>query len=187
MEFDLAYYYGLRTVARKRSMEQLNRKIISHGGAEKWSGTSLASIDDEAIEFATNEWPKYYSEETHMGFSKPWAAIWSHAQLQPSNFNIAVWQQFDDRKILQGLATGKVSSGKKHLHLNWVERFFGQEYTRFGILLPILMCFEEYGRLLGVERVLIKNPVDPSIYKRYGYDRYTIPKSGTSFLSKEIV
>jgi len=187
INFDVAYYYGLRTVARKRTMESLNKKILADGGASIWGGTSLASISEEAIDFATKEWPNHYGVHTHKGFSKSWTAIWSHAQLQPSNFNVAVWQQFGDRKILQGLAVGSTSSGKKHACLNWVERFFGPEYSKFGVLVPILMCFEEYARLLEVERVLIKNPVDPSIYERCGYARYTIPKSGTSFLSKEIV
>jgi len=181
-----AYFYGLRAIARQRTMEKLNRRILSDGGATTWHGTTLASISDEAIEYAEQVWPRHYGEKTHAGFVKPWSSIWYHAQLQPSNFNVAVWQEFSDSKVLQGIATGTRSHGNSHLTLNWVERNFGPEYTRFGVLIPILMCFEEYARLLDVDRVLIKNPVDPDKYKRYGYEPFDIRDSKTVFLSKEM-
>jgi hypothetical protein len=34
--------------------------------------------------------------------------------------------------------------------------------TQGGILLPILACAEEYAKLLGCERVLVKDAVDPN-------------------------
>lgn len=181
-----AYYYGLRTVARARTMEALNRRILKDGGTSTWHGTRLASIDTKAIEYAERTWPSHYSRATHSGFTKPWSSIWYHAQLQPANFNLAIWQEVNGENVLQGLAVGGPSSGRQHLTLNWVERNFGPEYTRFGVLIPVLMCFEEYASLLGCERVLIKNPVDPNKYKRYGYERFELPKSTTVFLSKEM-
>lgn len=88
--------------------------------------------------------------------------------------------------MLQGLAVGTRSSGNEHLTLNWVERNFGPEYTRFGVLVPILSSFEHYAYLLGVDKVLIKNPVDPSRYERYGYAPIKIKSSTTVFLGKEM-
>lgn len=187
-DFDEEFYYGLRLIARQRALEELNALILRHGGAGMWNGTTLASIDDTAIEYAETIWPKYYSAlpYSHRGFTKPWSSIWYHARLQPSNFNVAVWQEFDGRRVLQGLATGTRSSGNANLTLNWVERNFGPEYHQGGVLMPILACFEHYARLLEVQRVLIKNPVDPSKYTRYGYAPMTIKGSTTEFLGKEM-
>lgn len=185
---DEAYYYGLRTIARKNTLDRLNHRIKRDGGAQVWDKTELASVSDEAIEYAETTWRTYYSSDpnSHLGFSKAWSSIWYHANLQPSNFNLAIWQTFDGKKVLQGLAVGQSSEGKKHLTLTWVERNFGPEYTRFGILVPTLMCFERYAQLLDCERVLIKNPIDPTKYTRYGYEPFTIRKSTTDFLSKEV-
>lgn len=181
-----AYFYGLRAIARARTMEFLNNRVLVDGGAVELDGTILSSIDEEAIAYAETEWPKFYGESTHFGFSKPWSYIWYHADLQPSNFNLAIWQKFNDNKVLQGLAVGKTSEGKKHLSVNWVERNFAPSYNRFGILPPTLICVEEYAALLGCERVLIKNPVDASKYERYGYEPYDIRKANAVFLSKEV-
>lgn len=185
MIYDDAYYYGLRTIARKRTLDELNAKILAFGGAKVWQGTTLASIDDDAIKYAEEVWPRFYGPGTHPGFVKPWSSIWYHAQLQPSRFDIAVWQEIDGLRVLQGLATGTRSHGNSHLTLNWVERNFGPEYTKYGVLIPILSCFEHYAHLLDVDRVLIKNPVDPSKYERYGYAPFRIRDSATVFLSKE--
>lgn len=186
MTFDEAYYYGLRTIARMRALDELNKLILSAGGASILDGTSLASIDDDAIRHAETVWPRYYGTATHPGFSKAWSSIWYHAALQPSRFDIAVWQNVDGTKVLQGLAVGARSSGNSHLTLNWVERNFGPEYTRYGVLVPILSSFEHYAHLLGVDKVLIKNPVDPSKYERYGYEPIRIKGSTTLFLGKEM-
>ncbi|WP_299838959.1 hypothetical protein [uncultured Paracoccus sp.] len=183
---DEAYYYALRALARKDAMMRLNARILRDGGAQEWDGTSLASINDEAIFYAETEWPKWYGEKTHYGFVKPWEKIWNHTQRQPANFNVAVWQSVENQNVLQGMATGTASSGREHLTLNWVERSFAPTYLRFGALIPVLLCFEGYGRLLGVRRLLIKNPVDEAKYKRYGYVDVEIHKSTTRYLGKEI-
>lgn len=183
---DAAYYYALRALARNDAMKKLNARILRDGGAAEWDGTSLASIDDEAVFDAETEWPRWYGESTHHGFVRPWPKIWAQAQLQPANFNVAVWQEVNNERVLQGMATGTASSGREHLTLNWVERNFGRTYLRFGVLIPILLCFEGYGRLLGARKLLIKNPVDEMKYKRYGYADVEIHKSTTRYLGKEI-
>lgn len=186
MAFNEEYYYLLRTIARKRALDELNHKILVAGGAQAWTGTTLASIDDSAIKYAEGVWPKFYGPSTHPGFSKPWSSIYYHSLLQPARFEIAVWQEIEGKRVLQGLAAGTKSHGNDHLTLNWVERNFGPEYTRYGVLVPILSSFEHYAHLLDVKKVLIKNPVDPSKYERYGYARLRIKGSSTLFLSKEL-
>lgn len=188
LEFQEDYFYGLRTIARKQALDGINERILRDGGASIWNGTTLASITTEAIEYAESEWPKYYGADSHQGFSKPWSSILYHAQLQPSRFELAIWQEISGKQVLQGLAVGRTSSGKEHLSLNWVERNFGPDYLKAGILIPVLSCFEHYAHLLDVDRVLIKNPVDPSIYQRYGYAPMKIQgaMSDVAFLGKEL-
>jgi hypothetical protein len=186
MTYDDVYFYGLRTIARKRALDELNAKILKHGGAQVLNGTTLASINEEAVKYAEEVWPQYYGKDTHPGFVKPWSSIWYHASLQPSRFDIAVWQEVKGKRILQGLATGTRSHGNEHLTLNWVERNFGPDYTRYGVLVPILSSFEHYAHLLDVDKVLIKNPVDPSKYEKYGYAPFRISGSSVRFLKKEM-
>lgn len=50
----------------------------------------------------------------------------------------------------------------------------------------ILACAEEYAKLLGCKRVLIKNPVDPHKYQRYGYQPYQLRHVPVAYLCKEL-
>jgi hypothetical protein len=80
-EFEEAYYYGLRTIARKVALDEINERVKTEGGATIWNGTLLASVDAEAIAYAEDIWPKYYDNDTNPGFEKPWSSIWYHAQI----------------------------------------------------------------------------------------------------------
>lgn len=184
-EYKYGYYQTLRTHARKRVVDALNRRIKSPEDRQRWRGITLASINKEAYEYARKEWPKYYSDETHHGLPYSWERLFFQFSAKPANFNIAVWQTLDSGKILQGLAVGKPSRGKTRLTINWIERSYAPTYFKGGVLLPILACAEEYAKLLGCERVLVKDPVDASQFEKYGYAAYDgLPKG--NYLSKEI-
>jgi hypothetical protein len=146
------------------------------GGRDNWNQIALASIDEEAINYARLEWVKYYGPDTHQGFIHSWERLHHKFAHRPAHFDLAIWQIIGGTRILQGLALGKPSNGKTHLTINWVERSFAPTYLKGGILLPILACAEEYARLLGCVRVLLKDPVDPKIYHRYGYEVYHPPR-----------
>lgn len=184
-EYKYAYYHTLRREARAKVVEALNKRIKTPEHREIWRGITLASIDEEAVQYARREWPKYYGEETHLGFDISWERLYFKFMAIPSNFNLAIWQAYEDTKILQGLALGKPSRGKTHLTLNWIERSFAPTYFKGGILLPTLACAEEYAKLLGSQRVLIKDPVDPGAFGRYGYAPTDHPK-GAEYLAKEV-
>jgi hypothetical protein len=91
------------------------------------------------------------------------------------------------KKVLQGLALGKFSNARTHLTINWVERSFEPTYLRAGILPIVLDCASVYADLVGAERVLIKDPVDPAVYMKYGFAPFKPKKRvhGT-YLSKEL-
>lgn len=184
-EYQYGYYQTLRTEARKRTVDAFNRRIKSKSDRETWKGITLASMDKEALDAARTEWPRHYSNESHHGLSVSWERLYFRFLAKPANFNIAVWQTLDDGKILQGLALGAPSKSKHNLTINWVERSFAPTYFKGGVLLPILSCAEEYAKLLGNERVLIKDAIDPDQFTQYGYAPYDTPRNG-DFLVKEL-
>lgn len=181
-----AYYYRLRLASRSAVAESINAKIKRSSNPLLWSGLTFGSIRKEAIDYARLEWPRYYSDETHHGFSESWESLLNKFVHIPAFLDLAIWQRIGDSDVLQALALGKPSDGKTHLTLNWVERSFAPNYLKGGALLPILACAQEYARLLGCRRVLIKNPVDPLKYERYGYHTYQLDRVSAVYLCKEL-
>lgn len=181
-----AYYYTLRFIAREAVAKAFVDRFKREGGKDNWNLITLASIDQEALDYARLEWTKYYSEETHLGFSHSWEAIYHHFRHRPSFFDLAIWQQMNGSRVLQGLAIGRPSRGKTHLTVNWIERSFAPTYMKGGILLPVLACAEEYAKLLGCERLLIKDPVDPTCYELYQFRAYALKRAKGTYLAKEL-
>lgn len=180
-----AYHYVLKRIARDVVAEDINAKIQAAGARDNWRDVTLASIDEDALQFARLEWVRHYGDTTHNGFSHSWETLWKKHVARPSYFDLAVWQVVKGRRVLQALALGKPSNAKTHLCLNWVERSFAPTYLK-GALVPILACAEEYAKLLGSARVVIKDPVDPSKYERYGYRPFRIARAKGHYLSKEL-
>lgn len=181
-----AYYYALKRASRQQVVNDFMAAIKPGSAPGIWNGMIIGSIDKRATDYARLEWPKQYSDQTHHGFIESWEALYRKFLLIPSFFDVAIWQRNGPTPVLQGLALGKPSDGKTHLTVNWVERSFEPTYLRGGILLPVLACAEEYARLLQCKRVLIKNPVDPSKYERYGYQSYRLPRVKAAYLYKEL-
>ncbi|MGY4306394.1 hypothetical protein ACVIJ6_003637 [Bradyrhizobium sp. USDA 4369] len=185
-EYHHTYYYALKNHSRGLVVKSLNNKIKAYGARENWDALTLCSIDMDAVAFARTEWPKFYGPETHNGFQVSWERLYYKFAHRPSYFDLAIWQTIGGTRVLQGLALGQPSNGKTHLVVNWVERSFAPTYFKGGILLPILACAEEYAKLLGSERVLVKDAVDPAKYGRYGYSEYKLAKARASYLAKEL-
>lgn len=190
---DFDYYYILQSEARKRAMDAINKRLLKTGGIQPWNQLTLCSIMGkdigDALEFAMNEWPKYYGSNTHDGLSVSWEDLVNKRLADPDHFNLAIWQQVDDEQVLVALALGNPSHERTHLTVKWIERFYGHNYLGGRALWPILTCAEEYAKLLGSERVLIKDPVDSAKYERYGYTTYKHPHvaHGGCYLGKDIV
>jgi hypothetical protein len=107
---------------------------------------------------------------------------------QKDHFDLAIWQKIEEKQVLVALAVGNPSRSRTHLTVKWIERFYGLSYLGGRALWPILACAEEYGKLLGSERVLIKDPVDSKKFERYGYIKYHHPHvpHGGNYLGKEL-
>jgi len=185
-EYKFTYYYTLRQQARSRVVDALNRRIKTEKHREIWRGITLASIKQDAIDYTQFKWPKYYDGDNYSPIPTTWEQLYYSYSQKISHFNVAIWQTLPDGAVLRGLAFGKPSHGKTHLTINWIERSPEPDYFKGGVLLPILSCAEEYAKLLGCERVLVKNPIDASEFKKYGYgpsDR--VPKRAT-YVAKEL-
>lgn len=185
-EYKYAYYYSLRTEARSRVVDALNRRIKSKADRERWRAITIASIKEDAIEYARFQWSKYYDGETHHPLPVTWERLYYAFSQKYAHFNVAIWQDLPSGKKLRGMAFGKPSRGKTHLTINWLERSPEIDYFAGGVLLPILSCAEEYAKLLGCKRVFIKDPVDETAFEKYGYHKTDAAPKGGVYLVKEL-
>ena len=185
-EYKYAYYQTLRLEARSAVVKALNRRAKEQTDRSTWSGLSLASISSEAIEYSRIEWPKNYSGDTYQALPFSWEHLFYSYLRSPAHFNIAVWQTVGEEKILRGMALGRPSKAMRHLSLNWIERARASPSFKGGILLPILASAEQYAKLIGCERILVKNPVDPAEFAQYGYTPSDLAPKGATYLGKEI-
>jgi len=189
---NFAYYYALHDEARTRTAKSLNRRLLKSGEIRRWDNLTLCSIVNsehgDALEFADTEWPKFYGPKTHSGFPGSWEARVHKLLSDPDHFNLAIWQKIDGDQVLVALALGAPSHRRTYLTLKWVERYYGRSYLAGRVLWPILTCAEEYGRLIGSTKILIKDPVDPQKYERYGYTKFSHPgvRLGGNYLGKDI-
>lgn len=187
------YYYALQNEARKRTTSAFNARIMREPGSiQYFDGLTICSIISpdmpSALDFAANEWPKFYGTNTFQGFSKSWEDIIIPRLSEISAFDLAIWQRMGGADVLAALAFGTLSNAKTQLTIKWVERYQGHTHIAGRALLPILTCAEEYAKLLGCLRVLIKDPISPAKYRRYGYSDYAHPyvRYGGNYLGKEL-
>ncbi len=189
---DHFYFYILQQEARKRAIDAINKRLTKTGNIQRWDHLTLCSIlgpeMPNALDFATKEWPKYYGPDTHEGLAMDWRHVVLSRAADPDHFNLAIWQKVNGTQVLVALALGNPSHGRNHLTVKWIERYYGHNYLGGRALWPILTCAEEYAKLLGCERVLIKDPVDSGKYERYGYAAYTHPHvpHGGCYLGKDV-
>jgi hypothetical protein len=165
-----AFYYGLRSEARKRVVAALNRKARTEIALKRWASVIIRSIDQAALDYTRMQWPRDYQRTNYHGMPVSWETLLLKFSPKPSFFDIAVWQRIDDRDVLQGLALGKPNKSRSKLSLNFVETNTGEDYLQGGVLFAILGCAEEYARLIGCTKLVIKKPLDPAVYAKYGFE-----------------
>jgi hypothetical protein len=182
---DTIYYYVLRSRARLRIAEAISKIALKTKTQSKWNIT-LASISQKSLDYARLNWPKYYSGDTNSVMPRSWDKLYHSYSQQPSFFDLAIWIGNEETGDLVGMALGRPSHSKKLLSINWIERSNGPTYFDGGVLLPILGCAEEYGKLIGVERIMIRDPVDALEFERYGYSPIKRPGVSGSYLCKEL-
>jgi len=186
LEYLFAYYQTLRLHARGLVVNDLNKRIKTEQEHINWKGITLASITEEALRFARLEWPRHYME-TYQGIEKSWEHLFhSFMNNKPSNFNIAIWQDLKDKKILRGMALGDCSHGKEHLNIRYIERSHAPDYFRGGVLLPILAAAEQYAKLLGCKHICLKGVQNSDEFAKYGYIVYKEGSPSGRCMKKEM-
>lgn len=184
-----AYFYYLKDAARYRTVVSLNSRIRTQTDRDRWSGLTLCSIfgmeRGNALAFAETHWPAHRS---HAPFVRDWTSLAFSFANAPDHFDLAIWQEIGGEQVLVAMALGNPSHARTHLTVKWVERYFGENRLAGRALIPILACAEEYAKLIGAKRVLLKDPVDPAKYERYGYQPYRHPwvRHGGNYLSREV-
>lgn len=188
-----AYYYALQSEARGRVVEALNGKILrTHGALRYYDRLTLASIlspeTPDALAFEREYWVAARPAHFPVGFSRSWENIVYTASQDPDAFDLAVWQEVDGEMALAGMAMATPSHARSHLTVKWIERYYGKTHIAGRLLLIVLACMEEYAKLLGSARVLIKDPLVPKLYEGYGYQHYRHPyvAHGGCYMAKEI-
>jgi hypothetical protein len=179
------YYAELKRLARERVKESIERKFDQGADQLNWRMMELASIDSESIAYASSEWRRFYSEDTHSGFDIGWERLYHKFRCNPAFFDLAIWQIIDGKRVLQVMALGKPNRGKRYISLHWIERSFAPTFMQRALLVS-LACLEEYARLLRVNNVRIKDPVDARKYQRYGYVLVKVPQSKSVWMRKEL-
>jgi hypothetical protein len=172
--------------ARESVVNSLNKRIKNNDQREKWRGITLASVKQDAVEYAQFKWSKYYDGETFCPLPITWERLYYSFSQKYAHFNVAVWQNLQGGSVLRGMAFGKPSGGRAHLTINWLERSPEPDYFKGGILLPILSSAEEYAKLLGCQRVLIKNPLHADEFEKYGYAKSEHAPKGALYIGKEL-
>jgi len=186
LEYLFAYYQTLRLEARSRVVNDLNKRIKTEQEHINWKGITLASITEEALRFARLEWPRYYTE-AYQGIEKSWEHLFfSFMNNKPSNFNIAIWQDLKDKKILRGMALGDCPHGREHLNIRYIERSLAPDYFRGGVLLPILASAEQYAKLLGCKHIFLRGVRNFDEFAKYGYSVYKEGSLSRRCLKKEM-
>lgn len=187
-----AYYYALQSEARRRVVEALNGKILRTSGALRhFDRLTLASIlsheTPDALTFEAAHWATARRAD-FSGFSRSWENIAYTASHAPDAFDLAIWQEVDGEMVLAALAMATPSHARTHLTVRWVERYYGKTHIAGRVLFVVLACMEEYAKLLGSDRVLIKDPLVPELYERYGYKHYRHPHvpHGGCYMAKEL-
>lgn len=190
---DSIYYYALKAEARERVQKSLNSRILREAGSlpifDKMTLSSIASPGTpDALAYARDVWPQFYDPAGWNGFGVSWHDIVLPRLRDRDMFDLAIWQEVDGEQVLAALALGNPSNGRTHLTLKWLERFMGHTHVSGRVAFITLACAEEYAKLLGCQRVLIKDPLVPQLYERYGYSAYRHPyvRHGGNYMSKEL-
>jgi len=181
------YYAELQNLARQHIVSKANHMDATYGRVG-FPGVTLSSISEAALVEADEEWPKYHCMSPHGGFGNRfrWAEVFRKFQYRPSFFNLAVWQELDsDTTVLQALAIGRPSRGKSHLTIHAFEKCFAP-YELKHVSLLVLSCANEYAKLLGTSRVLIKEALHEPVYLEHGFRQYQLPRLNRTFLSKDV-
>jgi hypothetical protein len=102
----------------------------------------------------------------------PWALLAHRFTRKPRSFHAALWSG----PTLCGLCVGRVSKGRKHLTLHYMESAPDPRHPLRGFVTPLM--FEparNYGVAMGVDKLLLHDPL-PGVIERYHRFGFTVAR-----------
>ena len=153
-------YTEFRTAACDFVLERYKESIFVNDLASLTKGLEFVPIDERALEAyaATNanwqfDWLEWYRH------------FWRN---DPDRFDIAIWQNGE----LCGLAAGRPSTGNDNVTIYVLERRRDCLRLKGWIAQIVTDVAEAYAKVLGKQRVKLKDPVQEAIptYERLGFE-----------------
>jgi hypothetical protein len=142
-------YEARREEARERTQVTMYNLALNLECPIEAARMDLIAITDDALEEAA-EW------------ELPWREIFGQFRPYLRRFTVAIW--FEGR--LYGLGVGRASRGKTNMTVHYLERRPGEHPFVGWVSTIVLDAADNYGKILGSQRVRIKNPV-PGVVRKY--------------------
>jgi hypothetical protein len=161
-----ARYEAFRQVAREQTQFELSGVLPP----SLFHGVNLQPIDDTALLVWGATWN---------GGNFQWPEIVHHFRKDTDRFEVAVWKGED----LCGLATGRVSHGLDNVTVHFLERRPGHTPLKGRIAQIVLDMADNYAKILGKQRVKIKDPWEGAIptYRGLGFSLAETIRSTTYY------
>jgi hypothetical protein len=144
-------YEGLREGSRDFSLGIFCTTIFVGDLQGLTEGLAFTAIDDAAM----REW---HATQPHWEFR--WDEIVPHYRRNDTDrFEIAIWKQ----RELAGLGIGRVSNGPDNVTIHFLERCKIHTALKGFVAQIVTDSAEFYGKVLGKQRVKLKDPVEGAI------------------------
>jgi hypothetical protein len=114
----------------------------------------------------------------------PWTLLAHRFTRKPRSFHAALWSG----PRLCGLCVGRVSKGRKHLTLHFMESAPDRNHPLRGFVTPLMFeAARNYGAALGVEKLLLRDPL-PGLMPRYARFGFTLVGNtrGPVYLERDV-
>jgi hypothetical protein len=143
--------------------------------------TALTPLTREAMEAFEMQWRGEHW--TRQG-GWPWPRLAQRFTRKPRSFHVALWSG----PYLCGLCVGRVSKGRKHLTLHYMESAPDREHPLRGLVTPLMFeAARNYGVAMGVEKLRLRNPL-PGLLERYRYFGFTLVRDtrGSLYFERDL-
>jgi hypothetical protein len=123
---------------------------------------------------AVHAWEVQWNDDHWTGEGGwPWTLLAHRFTRKPRSFHAALWSG----PRLCGLCVGRVSKGRKHLTLHYMESAPDPHHPLRGFVTPLMFgAAWNYGIAMGVERLLLREPL-PGVIERYHRFGFSVAQS----------
>jgi S-(hydroxymethyl)glutathione synthase len=151
-------YEGYRQAVREHVLEDYRSNIFIGNLSSLNQGLKFLAINDDAL-------VAWRANRTSWNF--PWDNVVEHFKRDTHRFEIAIWSGGE----LAGLSVGGVSDGPDNVTVHFLERCKNHTVLKGWIAQIVTDVAEAYGKVLGKQRVKLKDPTEGAIpiYKELSF------------------